>query len=75
MVRFEENEMILMAMFQLESRRQTMEDICAIIPFIEEDAEMISLVNQTLEKMRVISDEDYLNLDLEAYQEDIMEDE
>lgn len=75
MDRFEENEMILMAMFQRETRRQTMEDISAIIPFIAEDEEMILLVNQTLEKMRDLSDDDYLNLDLEEYQEETAEDE
>lgn len=75
MDRFEENEMILMAMFQKETRRQTMEDISAIIPFIAEDEEMIFLANQTLEKMRDLSDEDYLNLDLEVYQEEAAEDE
>ena len=75
MDRFEENEMILMAMFQKETRRQTMEDISAIIPFIAEDEEMILLVNQTLEKMRDLSDDDYLNLDLEEYQEETAEDE
>lgn len=70
MDRFEENEYLIMAMFQKGSRRQTMEEIRAIIPFVESDIEMLSLVNITLRKMEQLSDEEFLNLDLELYQED-----
>ena len=35
MVRFEENEYFLMAMFQKESRQATMEEIHNVIPYIE----------------------------------------
>lgn len=70
MDRFEENEYLIMVMFQSESRRQTMEEIRAIIPFVESDIEMLSLVNDTLRKMEQLSDEEFLNLDLALYQED-----
>ena len=69
MARFEENEYIIMAMFQKESRRQTMEEIQSVLPFIVEDGEILLLVNSTLEKMEHLSDEAFLNLDLEPYQE------
>lgn len=46
MVRFEENEYLIMAMFQKENRVQTMGEIRSAMPFIKEDAEMLSLVNQ-----------------------------
>lgn len=69
MDRFEENEYLIMAMFRRESRRQTMEEIRAIIPFVESDTEMLSLVNVALRKMEQLSDEEFLNLDLELYQE------
>lgn len=75
MDRFEENEMILMAMFQNGNRRQTIADISAVIPFISDDVEMLSLVSQTLEKIERLSDEAFLKLDLEPYKEQIVEDQ
>lgn len=75
MVRFEENEYILMAMFQKENRQRTMREIRNVIPFIKEDAEMLSLVNSTLEKMEYISEKDFAELDLEAYKQEPLEDE
>lgn len=75
MVRFEENEYLIMAMFQKENRVQTMGEIRSAMPFIKEDAEMLSLVNSTLEKMERISDQEFSELDLEAYQQEPAEDE
>lgn len=75
MAGFEENEYMIMAMFQRESRRQTMEEIQSVLPFIMEDGEMLLLVNSTLEKMEHLSDEAFLNLDLEPYREETAEDE
>jgi len=75
MVRFEENEYMVMAMFQRESRRQTMEEIRSVLPFIMEDDEILLLINSTLEKMENLSYEAFLNLDLEPYQETAVEDE
>lgn len=75
MVRFEENEYMIMAMFQKGSRQQTMEEIQSVLPFIVEDGEILLLVNSTLEKMEHLSDETFLNLDLEPYQEAAAEDE
>lgn len=75
MVRFEENEYLIMAMFQKGNRVQTMKEIRSAIPFIKEDAEMLSLINSTLEKMERISDREFLKLDLEAYRQEPAEDE
>ena len=75
MVRFEENEYFLMAMFQKESRRATIEEIHNVIPYIARDEEMLALINSTLEKLWFLSDEVFLNMDLEPYKEESMEDE
>lgn len=75
MVRFEENEYLIMAMFQKANRQQTMREIRSAIPFVKEDAEMLSLVNSTLEKMECISDRDFNEMDLEPYKQEPMEDE
>lgn len=75
MVRFEENEYILIAMFQKESRQATIEEIRSVIPYISRDEEMLILINNTLEKLWFLSDEAFLNMDLESYKEEPMEDE
>ena len=63
-VRFEEDEMFVMAMFKKENRLATMQEIRRILPFIKEDGEMLTLVNHTLEKM------EFAAIDLEDYQQD-----
>ncbi len=75
MVRLEENEYMMMAMFQMENRRQTMREIRSVIPFVKDDAEMLSLINSTLEKMECISDQEFSGIDLEPYEQEPMEDE
>ena len=75
MVRFEENEYFLIAMFQRESRQATIGEIHQVIPNIGRDEEMLILINSTLEKLWLLSDEAFLNLDLESYKEEPMEDE
>lgn len=45
MVKFEENEYLVMAMFQMENRQQTMREIRSAVPFLKDDAEMLSIVN------------------------------
>lgn len=75
MIRFEENEYILIAMFQKESRQTTIEEIHSVIPFIGRDEEMLILINSTLEKLSFLSDEAFIRLDLEPYRQEPMEDE
>lgn len=74
MVRFEENEYFLMAMFQKESRQATIEEIHKAIPYIGRDEEMLALVGSTLEKLWFLSDEAFLSLDLEQYRQEPLED-
>lgn len=52
-----------------------MREIRSVIPFLKEDAEMLALVNSTLEKMERISDEDFSEIDLEPYRQEPTEDE
>ena len=52
-----------------------MREIRSVIPFLKEDAEMLDLVNSTLEKMERISDEDFSRINLEPYRQEPVEDE
>lgn len=75
MVRFDENEYLIMAMFEKENRQQTMREIRGAIPFLKDDAEMLALVNSTLEKLGHISDREFSSMDLEPYKQEPVEDE
>lgn len=68
MERWEENEYILMAIFQKENRQKTMEEIRSVLPFIKDDEEMQALAEGTLEKMSHMADREFLSMDLEPYQ-------
>lgn len=72
-ISFEEEEYFLMAMFQKESRMETMGEIRTVIPFVKEDAEILSLINSTLKKMEHISDDIFSKLDLEVYRQEPVE--
>lgn len=69
-VRFEEDEMFVMAMFKKENRLVTMQEIRRILPFIKEDGEMLALVNHTLEKMEQLTNQEFAAIDLEDYLQD-----
>ena len=73
MMTFDMNENLIMAMFQKESRLQTMNEIRGVIPFVTDDEEILPLINSTLEKMSEISDQDFLALDLEPYKQEPVE--
>lgn len=75
MERFEQDEYYIMAMFRKGNRRQTMEEIETVLPFVEDDEEMHSIVNSTLEKMGQLSDEQFLQMELDIYEEEPMEGE
>ena len=71
--RFEEDEYFLMAMFQKDSRAKTIQEIRFVLPFINDDADMLTLVNGTLRKMELLTDQEYADMDLEAYRQEPLE--
>ena len=54
---------------------QTVREIRSVIPFVKEDAQILALVNSALEKLEHISNRAFSELDLEAYQQEPVEDE
>lgn len=69
-IRFEENEMLVIAMFDTGNRQTTLKDMRDALPFVEDDNEIYSLVIQTIEKMKCITDMDYHELALDYYKQD-----
>ena len=73
-IRFEEDELFVIAMFEKNSRIETMQEIRRILPFVKEDAEMLNLINATLKKMERLTDQEFSAIDLEVYRQETMED-
>lgn len=73
-IRFEEDELFVMAMFKKNSRIETMQEIRRILPFVKEDAQMFDLTNATLKKMERLTDQEFSAIDLEVYRQETMED-
>mgnify|MGYP002577137605 CR=1 FL=1 len=69
-VKFNADEMMVMAMFEQPTRTETMRYIEEVVPFVE--VEVFSLVASTMKKMRSISDMEFSRLDLKPYLQDVV---
>lgn len=69
MISFDKDEYIVMAMFEAESRQVTISKIEEILPFIQEDTELVKIVTGTIEKMKRMPDVQFAQLDLEPYRQ------
>ena len=66
-VRFDELELMLMAMFEQPTLRDTIQVLTEIQPLVAEDAEMAALVQQTIPKMQRLTEPQFKGLELEWY--------
>lgn len=64
-VRFDELELMLMAMFEQPTLRDTIKVLTEIQPLVTEDAEMAALVQQTIPKMQRLNEQQFKGLELE----------
>lgn len=64
-VRFDERELMLMAMFEQPTLRDTIQVLTEIQPLVAEDAEMAALVQQTIPKMQQLNEQQFKGLELE----------
>ena len=71
-VKFNADEMMVMAMFEQPTRTETMRYIEEVVPFVEDDVEVFSLVASTMKKMRSISDMEFSRLDLKPFDEELV---
>lgn len=69
-VSFEQDEMLVMAMFDAGNRKHTLERIEEVVPYVQNDEEVLPLVVNTIEKMKRISDAEFHKLDLEPYKQE-----
>ena len=72
-VKFEENELMVMAIFAEKTRQDTVEALKETLDVLEEteedvsDEEMIEIVSSLIEKLQQIEDKYYYTLDLDSY--------
>ena len=72
-VKFEENELMVMAIFAEKTRQDTVMTLKEVLEVLEEtkedvsDEEMIEIVSSLIEKQQQIEDKYYYTLDLDSY--------
>ena len=64
-VRFDELELMLMAMFEQPTLRDTIQVLTEAQPLVAENAEMAVLVQQTIQKMQQLNEQQFKGLELE----------
>ena len=83
-VKFEENELMVMAIFAEKTRQDTVMTLKEALEVLEEtkedvsDEEMIEIVSSLIEKLQQIEDKYFYTLDLDSYllaeEEDVYDD-
>lgn len=68
---FDEEELLAIAVFTPDTRMNTVSRMDEAVPELAEDAEMRALLVSAREKLKLITDEEYKDLDLQKYREDL----
>lgn len=66
-VRFDELELMLMAMFEQPTLKDTIQVLMEVQPLVAEDAEMAVLVQQSIQKLQQLNEQQFKGLELEWY--------
>ena len=72
-VRFDELELMLMAMFEQPTLKDTIQVLTEVQPLVAEDAEMAALVQQTIPKMQQLNEQQFKGLELEWHRPRMMQ--
>lgn len=69
-VRFDELELMLMAIFEQKTLKGTIQTLTEVQQLVEEDAEMAVLVQQSIQKLQQLNEQQFKGLELEWYKPD-----
>lgn len=69
-VRFDELELMLMAMFEQKTLKGTIQTLTEVQQLVEEDVEMAVLVQQSIQKLQQLNEQQFKGLELEWYKPD-----
>lgn len=64
-VRFDELELMLVAMFEQKTLKGTIQTLTEVQQLVEEDAEMAVLVQQSIQKLQQVNEQQFKGLELE----------
>lgn len=66
-VRFDELELMLVAMFEQKTLKGTIQTLTEVQQLVEEDVEMTVLVQQSIQKLQQLNEQQFKGLELEWY--------
>lgn len=69
-VRFDELELMLMAMFEQPTLKDTIQVLKEVQPLVAEDADMAALVQQTIQKLQKLNEQQFKRLELEWHKQE-----
>ena len=70
-ITFDEEELFAIAVFEPDTRVNTIKRLEKVLPELQDDLEMRDLVRSAREKLKKISDREYSLLDLDSYREEL----
>ena len=70
-ITFDEEELFALAVFEPDTRINTIKRLERVLPELQDDPEMRDLVRSAREKLKKISDREYALLDLDSYREEL----
>ena len=70
-ITFDEEELFAIAVFEPDTRVNTIKRLESVLPELEDDPEMRDLIRSAREKLKKISDKEYALLDLDSYREEL----
>ena len=72
---FDENELMIMAMFEQDTAENTKKELTEVLPYVADDMAVRLLVEQVISKMENLTDEQFKSLELDLYRPDAQEEE
>lgn len=69
-IRFEEEEICVISCFDTSNREIALKAVENVIPFTKDDDELSALVVSAAEKLKMVPDEEFDQLDFEFYRAD-----
>ena len=69
-VRFDELELMLVAMFEQKTLKGTIQTLTEVQQLVTEDAEMAVLLQQSIQKLQQLNEQQFKGLELEWYKPD-----
>ena len=70
-ITFDEEELFAIAVFEPDTRVNTIKRLESVLPELQDDPEMHDLIRSAQEKLKKISDREYALLDLDFYREEL----